>query len=86
MSRCSRTAAYAGVHSPKTAVENILKLAQCEIGDLNLTDLRNDDETLACDVDCVGDFDIAGQNEHEPIARAKAVVLVDRAGQIRIEL
>ena len=58
----------------------LLELAEREVGDVDLPDLRHDDEALARDVERVAGLHVAGEDEHEPVAGAEAVVGVDRAG------
>jgi hypothetical protein len=82
----ARPAPNAGVRSRESRVELIFELAFRQIRDLHLTDVRNDDKSLACDLEVVRRLHVAGENQHEPVAWPKPVVLVDRTGDRCVEL
>ncbi len=74
------------VHSTKTLVEHRFQLPKRQVRDGDLADLGNQDEAFTRHVECAREFDIAGQNQHELIARTEPIVRIDRSAQIWLEL
>ena len=86
MGRRSRATPNARVNAAKPRVENVLKLREREIRDLQLADLRDDDEAFACHVESMRDLDVTSKNEHQTVARPEPIVIVNRPRKIRVEL
>ena len=51
---------HARVHPPESVIEDVFQLVQREIGDIELADLRDDRESLACHDEVPGELDLAG--------------------------
>ncbi len=64
--------------SAEASEQHIRKLPQVEPVDPDLADLRDHDETLAGDLELVGQLDVSRQDEGELVGRAEAVVGVKR--------
>jgi hypothetical protein len=83
--RCVSSPPDTGVHATQPRVQDILELPQREVGNVYLSDAGNHDESLARHVERDGFLDVAGENEHEPVAGTEAVVRIDRPVDGRIE-
>ena len=66
---------HATVGASEARVEQALEFAEREVGDADLSDLRDHDEPLPRDVERVRQLDIAGEDQHELVARAAGVDL-----------
>ena len=84
--RGARAATQAGIDAAKARVQDILELAEREVGNRDLPDPRNDDEALARDVERVGPLGISGDDEDDAIAGPEPVARVHGAGEVGIEL
>ena len=73
-------AAHPRVHPAQPHVELVLELGEREVGDVHLTDLRNDDKPFAGNRKGGRSLHVAGEDEHQHIAGPEPVVLVHRAG------
>src|SRR5690349_7654610 len=85
MRRGSGTAPDTRVHTTEPRVQNVFQLAKCYSIDIDLTRLRNDDESFASNVERVGLRYIAGQNQNKSVTWAEAIIRIYRPIEIRIE-
>ena len=74
------------IDAAESGVEHLLQLRDGQVRDGDLTDLRNQDEPLARDIEGLGGLNFARQNENESIARAKSVVRIHWPIEVRLEL
>src|SRR6185436_7469037 len=84
--RRARAAAESGEDPGEPRIERVLELRQREVGDRNLSDSGDDDESLTRHVERVGALGVPGDDQDEAVAGAEPVVGIDRPEQIRIEL
>ncbi len=84
--RGASTTSDPGIHPAQPRVELILELAHGQVGHVDLPDLRDNDETLAGHFEAMGQLHVAGEDQDQHVARAQAVVLVDRPRHDGIEL
>ena len=61
-------------------------MTECEVGDVDLANLWNDDESFPRDVQRIRSFDIARENENKLISRSEPVCRVHRPVEIGIKL
>src|SRR5947207_4641024 len=86
MCRRARATAHTRVDPTQAGIENILKLAERQVRNLKLANLWDDDEALTDDIDCMCDFDVTGEDEHQVVARAQSIILIHRSGEISVKL
>ncbi len=76
----------AGVGPGEPGPEERAQVFHGHVRDVDLTHVRDDDEPLAIHLQIVRELDLAGEDQHELVARAHAVAVRDRAGEERLEL
>ena len=64
----------ARIHSPKPCVQQVAQLIERQVGDVHLTDLWNDEESLARYRETVGELDVAGDDKNKVVARTQFVI------------
>ena len=84
--RAAVVGAHTGIDAGEARGEHALELGEREVGDEDLTDLRDHDESLTGDRHVVRRFHVPRQNEHESIAGTEPVVRIDWPREARIEL
>ena len=71
------------VHTPQPIEQDAARSLERQVVEVDLTDLRNDDEPLASDVQQVRLVDGTAQHGDEDVARPEAIHRIDRTGELR---